>query len=123
MGKSSEACLRSANDDGNITKCRTCHIRINNSAPVGSAAAFSAGGVNIARATFFSSSVVINHRINNSARNQNAESWFCIARKGVFIVPVGLGANAHTKTVMFKKTGKNCHAERWVVNIGISRYK
>lgn len=112
--------FNAANENRNLLSiCFPNSIAIDNGSMVGTKTGFSSGGIKVGVPAFFCCSIMIDHRINISCRNQKAKPRFSECFKRITGVPVRLCNNADRVAVGFQNSGNNGRSKAGMIHIGI----
>ena len=119
--KAAQACLQSADDDGNVAEGLAAAVGVYDGRAVGAKTHAAAGGVEVLRAALFCRRVVRDHRVNVAAADHHAVARTAHRAESVRAVPVRLGEHGHAVALGLQNTRDDRCAEARMVNIGVRR--
>ena len=121
MRKAAQACLQSADDDGDVAEGLAAAVGVYDGRAVGAKTHAAAGGVEVLRAALFCRRVVRDHRVDIAAADHHAVARAAHCAEGVGAVPVGLGEHRHAVALGFQHARDDGCAEARVVDVGVRR--
>ena len=95
-------------------------LAVNERGAVGPLAAHVARGVGVVGANFPIGRVAVDHRIHIASRHAPKQIGFAQGFERVGALPIGLGNDAHAKTLVFQHAANHRHAKAGVVDIGVA---
>ena len=122
VGKSTERCLQSTNNDRHVTVSLSYPIAVNYDRPIGTSPHFSSGAVIIVISSFLRNGVMCHHRINVSGGNEEAESWSAKPLKVLAGLKIRLRKHCHSEAFVLQHTSNYRSTKGRVIHVGISRH-
>ena len=119
--KAAQACLQSADDDGDIAEGLAAAVGVHDGRAVGPQAHPVAGGVEVLRAALFRRRVVRDHRVDVAAADHHAVARTAHRAESVRAVPVRLGEHGHAVALVLQNTRDDRCAEARMVDICVRR--
>ena len=122
MGNSAQTGLNTANDHGHISKCFFAALGVNQCRAVGPQATFATRRISVVAARLAIRRVVVDHRVHVPCRDTKEQGGSTQYRKSVGALPVGLGDDAHAKTLSLQGSANHRHAKTGVVDISVATH-
>ena len=119
MGKTTKACLNTAQNNGGILIGLPDQIAVDNHSVIRAKTGFSSRRIGILLPSFSGNRIVIYHGIHVSCRNQKSQTGFSEFRHTAFILPVRLGQNADTIAPAFEHSADDRRPKGGMIHIGI----
>ena len=119
--KAAQACLQSADDDGDVAEGLAAAVGVYDGRAVGAKTHAAAGGVEVLRAALFCRRVVRDHRVDVAAADHHAVARTAHRAESVRAVPVRLGEHGHAVALVLQHACDDRRAEARVVDIRIRR--
>ena len=122
MRDASQTAFDAAQDNRHIWKGFTAALAVHDGRSVGPLAAHIARGVSIVSADFAISCVTVDHGVHVACRDAPKQIGFAQGFERVCTLPIGLGNDAHAKTLVFEHAANDRHTETGVIHIGVASH-
>ncbi len=118
--KAAQTGLDAADDDGNVRMGTADEVTVDDRGVVGALAHDAAVGVGVGLAAVLADGIVVDHGVHVAAADEEAEPRRAEEIYGIFISPVGLGADGDTVSGVLEDAADDGRSEGGVVDIGIT---
>ena len=119
MGKTAQAGLNAANEDGHILIGLADQITVDDGGIVRAFTHHTAGGEGIGLALVLGDGVVVHHGVHIAAGHQKTQTRFAQNVNGFRISPIRLGDDTHRVTGLFQHTADDGMTKRRMVHISV----
>ena len=120
MRYSAQRRFNAANDDGHIRVGFTAALAVHQHTAVGALAAHTTCGVGVITADFSIGCVAVDHGVHVARGDAIKQIRFAKRLKRFSAVPLGLGNDAHAKTLRLQHAPNDSHTKTGVVHIGVA---
>lgn len=120
MGDTAQGCLDAAQHHRYVAVGLLAALAIDQAGAIRALAGQAAGRIGVVGADLLVGGVAVDHRVHVASSDTEEQVRLAELHEVVFAAPVRLGNDAHAKTLGFEQTTDDGHAERRMIDVGVT---